>query len=395
MSASSDSRLIVKALLRLFSLYLVVTTDAVTLQRPKKVSFLHTKQAPAGQTPLYIDYGPPQFTTFDNATSACKACIEFFPAKNDGKRFHSAMYEDPNGGVWEQACRAGKCDFMDPQLDPVGGIIGHGVGPGGKPDGKTCITRDPVQWYSDCETVLLDVTHTPLDVTRYCSYREQVFIPPPLNTVSFFAGNPQAWSRIGGPKEQCLTSIEKHGAALFDTMSFCDSDLPTLSGCCETVFSALTCVGETATTRGIGESAMFTAMGQDAAHMMSVFQKYCAPLCQGSKEDFCMRYPGADVCVQHTTCDGCTGQGGIWCPKLKSCHCPSLKPPCIAPPVTTPLQCRELASAGLDGSDGSQSISTDGTGDGKDGAGGSGGGSGESGGAAGMCKYAEFARKWN
>merc|ERR1719272_2337241 len=121
------------------------------------LSFLSVGQVP-GATPSYVKYGRPEFTTFNNATSACQACAEFFPTKEDGKRFHANLYEDASGGVWERTCRAGKCDFRDPQTDPVGGVIGRGVGPGGMPDGKTCITRDPVPWFTACEPVLLEST---------------------------------------------------------------------------------------------------------------------------------------------------------------------------------------------------------------------------------------------
>jgi hypothetical protein len=292
---------------------------------------------------MYVEYGPPEFTTFSNSTSACQACIESFPEKEDGKRFHSRLYEDRDGGTWARACRAGTCDFRDPQTDPVGGIIGKGVGPGGTPDGKTCLTRDPVPWYEDCEPVVLAGVKSLTDVTRYCSYREQMFIPPAANTVSHFAGaKDKAWSRIGGSKESCAATIEKQGSNLMDSMTHCDSDLQALSACCETVFGALTCVAETATSKGLwinGQGSVFSAMDKAGSHMLEQFAKYCVPLCQNTKEEFCAKNPAADVCVTHQTCSDCTAGGGIWCPKLESCHCPGGKPPCIAPPVLTPLQC--------------------------------------------------------
>jgi len=381
----------VKVVRSLVVYHLVLAADSlVSRERPRSISFLHMKQIPA-QTPMYISYGPPQFSTFDNATSACKACIEFFPAKEDGKRFHSRMYHAPNGGIWEHSCRAGLCDFMDPQTDPVGGIVGHGVGPGGKPDGRTCATLDPVQWYSNCEDVIFAATYSPLDVTRYCTYREQIFIPPPLNTASYFAGNPKAWARVGGSNEQCLMTIEKQGSALFDSMTFCDTDMEALSGCCESVFGALNCLGETASARGIGDqTSIFASMSVEAMQMVTVFQKYCVPLCEGNKEEFCTKYPGADVCVKHETCESCTVQGGLWCPKLKSCHCPGPKPPCIAEPITVPLKCNVLSESKFSvrgsGNKGGGHVTS------KDDAGGDGAGDGA--GAGGACKYAEFARNW-
>lgn len=299
----------------------------------------HKAEQDPGPMPAYVKYGPPEFTTFSNVTTACQACMEFWPVKEDGKRFHQALYEDKeSGGTWERSCRAGKCDFRDPQTDPVGGIIGKGVGPGGKPDGRTCITRDPVPWYSDCDPILRESAQTLLDVTRYCSYREQMFIPPPAGSVSRFGGKVEAWARIGGTHEQCLVTIEKQGAALLDGMSFCDSDLPALSGCCETVYSSLSCVAELSVH---SEEGVFAQMGSGAQQMLESFSKYCVPLCQYTKPEFCAKpeYAGSDICVNPSGCTECTVRGGLWCPKLKSCHCPSKNPPCIAPPITTPMQC--------------------------------------------------------
>merc|ERR1719326_1954362 len=99
---------------------------------------------------------------------ACRACEEFYPVKRDGKRLHAALHTDPNGGVWAQSCRVGPCDFRDPQTQPVGGVVGIG-------DDRTCITLDPVPWFTDCDQVLNDDASSMLDVTRYCSYREQIF----------------------------------------------------------------------------------------------------------------------------------------------------------------------------------------------------------------------------
>jgi len=305
------------------------------------LSFLSIDQTP-GPTPAYVKYGKPEFTTFNNQTSACQACAEFFPVKEDGKRFHAALHEDSSGGIWERSCRAGLCNFRDPQTDPVGGVIGQGVGPGRKPDGRTCITRDPVPWFADCEPVLLKSTHTLLDATRYCTYREQIFIPPPALHVSRFAGKPVSWARVGGAKEQCLATIQKEGSALFDSITFCDVNMPALSGCCESVFSALSCVAETAFSHGGGlQEGMFSQMSGETSTMLAAFSKYCVPLCQNTKEQFCEKFPGTDICVNPKGCTECTSKGGLWCPKLGSCHCPSKKPPCIKPPILTPLQCFE------------------------------------------------------
>lgn len=350
-------------------------------EKSGSLSFLSLEQAP-GPKPAYVTYGEPEFTTFNNITTACQACVEFWPDKEDGKRFHSSLYTDGDGGVWERSCRAGKCDFRDPQVDPVGGVIGQGTGPNRKPDGKTCITRDPVQWFSDCEPVLLESTHSLLDATRYCSYREQIFIPPPDGAVSRFSGKPEAWTRIGGSHEQCLTTIEKEGSALFDTATFCDSNLPALSGCCESIFSALSCVAETSSRVGGNPQGIFATMGSEGAQMLESFSKYCVPLCQNTKEEFCAKFPSADVCMKPKECTDCTKIGGLWCPKLESCHCPSKNPPCIAPPITTPLQC-------LGDDDGKRRFAPSAKDDGGKGNGGAGGdGDGK------LCKYKDMARTW-
>jgi len=307
--------------------------------------------------------------------------MEFYPIKEDGERFHAKKYEDPSGGVWARSCRAGQCDFRDPQTDPVGGIIGKGVGPEGKPDGKTCITRDPVPWFTDCDPVIRDTTKSLLDATRYCSYREQLFIPPPAGTVSRFAGKAQAWARIGGTNEQCLATIEREGAALFDGMTFCDSNLPALSGCCETVYSALTCVAETASAKaGVSQDGIFSSVSGEAAQMLESFTKYCVPLCKNTKPEFCKKYPGTDICVNAKGCTECTKKGGLWCPKLETCHCPSKNPPCLKPPITTPLQC--LADADKDRGD---RLAVDHEEKAAD--------AGDAGDKA-LCKYSEMARMW-
>lgn len=316
-----------------------VSHALVTRNKPvQRYSFLNIDQVP-GPLPLYVSYGPPDITTFSNLTTACWACQEFFPVIKDGKRLHADLHEDKNGGIWEQSCRAGPCDFRDPQTQGYGGVAGQGVGPGNTPDGKTCITLDPVPWFNECEPITLGDTSSMLDVTRYCSYKQQIFIPPPAQTVSRFARKPKAWSLIGR-KDQCMETIAKQGSALFDEMSFCDSDMQALSGCCESVYGALTCVAETATAKGVGnQTAIFASMAEEGALMLDIFSKYCVPLCQNTKEEFCGKFPEADVCVSRKSCESCTATGGIWCPKLKSCHCPGPKPPCIKPPIRVPLKC--------------------------------------------------------
>jgi len=319
-----------------------VADGLVTRTAPKSFSLLSINQVP-GPTPQYVAYGPPEFTTFSNASTACQACMEFFPEKEDGETYHSALYEDKDGGVWPRTCRAGPCDFRDPQTQPVGGVEGRGVGPGGMPDGKTCITRDPVPWYKECEPVIKTETKTLLDVTRYCSYKHQIFVPPPAKTASHFTGSKgKGWNRIGGSKEQCMLTIEKEGSNLMDSMTFCDSNIKALSGCCETVFNSLNCVAETAVNNKLWsarQGSIFSNLDKEGSQMLATFSKYCVPLCQNNKEEFCKKYPQADVCVDHRTCSDCTSGGGLWCPKLESCHCPGPKPPCIMPPIRAPLQC--------------------------------------------------------
>jgi len=372
------------------SLLLVPVSKALVVRsRPQSFSLLSIEQVP-GPIPQYISYGAPQFTTFSNLTTACKACLEFFPEKQDGERFHSVFYADDNGGVWPRICRAGPCDFRDPQTDPVGGVIGKGVGPGGTPDGKSCITRDPVPWYSDCDPVVKAAVTSTLDATHYCSYREQIFIPPPAKMVSYFAGGKgNAWKRIGGSQEQCFQTIETQGSNLMDTMTHCDSDLRALSGCCETVFNALNCVAETSAAKGGWN--MFASMNEEGTKMLETFSKYCVPLCSNTKEAFCEKYPNADICVTYSSCSDCTAAGGLWCPKLESCHCPGPKPPCIKPPVLTPLQClpkieaeeEEATATGVPKNktkkSGGQKAKEAATGEASEEA---------------LCKYSKFAEKW-
>lgn len=396
MHLAADAPWALSVVSRLFAtiLLLASNSDASVLRSaPKKnqqFSLLSIEQVP-GPTPLYVSYGPPEFTTFSNLTTACMACIEFFPEKQDAKRFHSALYEDKEGGVWDRVCRAGTCDFRDPQTQPVGGVIGQG--PDGKPQtANSCITRDPVPWYSDCEPIAKEGSATITEVTHFCSYREQIFIPPPTKMVSYFTGaKDNAWSRIGGAKEKLLNTIEKEGAALFDSMTFCDSDLPKLSGACESVFGALNCVAETSVTKGLwnpADGSVFSMYEDNDGQMLEAFAKYCVPLCQYTKEEFCENYPHADVCVSHNECSACTADGGIWCPKLESCHCPGPKPPCIKPPVTTPLQCSMMGKEkdGLRG--GGKKFGLDGNGGKKKAAPAAGGGE------KALCKYSKFALTW-
>lgn len=348
----------------------------------ESLSLLSIGQEPPTDQSLYVAYGKPEFTTFDSAISACKACVTFWPMKEDGKRFHSDLYKDQSsGGVWERSCRAAKCDFRDPQTDPVGGVIGRGVGPEGQLDGRTCITRDPVPWFADCEPVLLESTQTVLDATRYCSYREQIFVPPPVDTVSRFAGKPVGWARIGGSNEQCLATIEKEGSALLDGSSMCDSNLEALSGCCETVYSALSCIAETSFARlGVKKKDVFKTMTNESAQMLESFTRYCTPLCQNTKEEFCAKNKWADVCRNPKGCTSCTKRGGIWCPQLGSCHCPSKKSPCIDAPLTTPLQCYNHGQKHLRGDDDAGEAASGDSADGGD--------------DDAACKYTEMARHW-
>merc|ERR1719162_2394558 len=117
--------------------------------------------------------------------------------------------------------------------------------------------------------------------------------------------------------------------------------------------------------------------------MLETFAQYCVPLCQNTKEEFCEKYPFADLCVTHSSCSDCTAGGGLWCPKLESCHCPGPKPPCIKPPVLTPLQCLPKIEVEEDSGGGGKSTAK------KSGSSSEAATEGSSGEA--LCKYSKFA----
>lgn len=289
---------------------------------------------PAVDPLAYVKFGPAQFTTFVNASAACQACVMYYPTKQDGGRGHAGLYkatEHDTGGdetKWERQCRAGPCDFRDPQTQPDGGIIGKGPD-FGNPDGKTCLTLEPVTWYSNCEGILQKSAASPLEVTQYCSYKYQLYFPPPAGSGISFANYKIPFQRFSN-SQQCTKTIEKHGAALFGEINSCDSDLEALSSCCESVYGAMTCV----------QKGGVVLAAEDLGETMAVFEKYCVPLCKYTKEEFCAIYPYSDVCVTHQSCETCTASGGLWCPKLMSCHCPGPKPPpCKLEPKRSPDQC--------------------------------------------------------
>mmetsp|Transcript_12560 Transcript_12560/g.23516 ORF Transcript_12560/g.23516 Transcript_12560/m.23516 type:complete len:398 (+) Transcript_12560:34-1227(+) len=311
--------------------------NALLVPERAAAALVDTGAAVLRDDPLaYVKYGKPQFTTFSNASAACQACITYYPLKEDGGRFNSPMHQATDketGGdptEWLRKCRAGPCDFRDPQTQPEGGIIG--MGPDfGKPDGKTCLTRDPVMWYSDCEEVLQKSSSSVLDVTRYCSYKHQIFFPPPAGLPTNFADVDTAFTRFGRSKEQCTATIAKQGQALFGEVNACDTDLEALSGCCESVYGVMTCVQE-------GAGGILAA--EELSSTMEVFEKYCVPLCKYTEEEFCTKFPHSDVCVKHESCETCTASGGLWCPKLMSCHCPGPDPPpCMLAPKSLPTEC--------------------------------------------------------
>lgn len=321
-------------------------------------SFSHEEEVTAYKTPL----------------DACKACITFFPTKADGQKFSAAIHQDASGGSWAQTCRAGPCDFRDPQTQPWGGVIGAGseayqdaFGAWWRsPQGRSCMTRDPVSWYKDCGPILLEAASTYLDVTRYCSFTHQIFVPPPVGAetsgaVVAMAGGSAPFARLDGSGEQCQAVIAKQGAALLDDRSMCDSDLNALSGCCESVFESMKClvVESKATGTNFHDQMALNATMDATREMRELFSRYCVPLCQYSRPEFCEMYPHSDICVSgRDTCLPCVRYGGIWCSDTKTCECsisstrkgcsrtalqcagPRFEPPpapTAPPPPTTPL----------------------------------------------------------
>jgi len=288
----------------------------------------------------------PGVTTYQTPLDACRACMTFFPSKEDGHKFHDPIHQDAAGGSWEQRCRAGPCDFRDPQNQPWGGMIGAGseafqdtfASWWRAPTTESCMTRDPVSWYHDCESMLLEDAKNYHDITQYCSYRNQIFVPPPADQPGskIFAGATTAFTRLDASHENCYATIADQGEKLFSDRKQCDSDVIKLSGCCESVFEALHCVATEGKGRGISlsDQAGFEATQDAVNSTLQLFSQYCVPLCQYSKEEFCAHYPTSDICVGYVTCPDCTRHGGSWCEDTQKCEC-SARPGC----AQTALQC--------------------------------------------------------
>lgn len=311
--------------------------------------------------PSFTYSGTAPFTTFDDRVSACRACVTYYPER-----------EEASGVRWKTACRAGACDFYDPVTQGVGGVVGLGPGGGVPNNNKTCFTLDDVPWYADCEAVLRDAATSIHDVAQYCSYREQLFVPAPplppsapasshsgatagagspLQLPSLFANVSVPFQRLGKSHEECSKTIAREGAALFSTMSACDTDMEALSSCCESVYNVLSCVTDLGGNSDKWPHAIadLQPLKNTTAPMMRQFSEYCEPLCKFSRAEFCQWNPTADPCVPRHTCAECTQTGGAWCPRLGECHCarPGVKLPCVAEPIFTPLRCaaEEEASA--------------------------------------------------
>lgn len=294
----------------------------------------------------YTEYGTPEQdgvddhpgTSFDTRPAACSACISFYPEQRDGEKFHDPVYRDPKGGKWEQRCRVGPCNQRDPQVQPWGGMIGAGsesytdmtLTSWGSwwraPLGKSCFTQDPVSWFEDCEGVLLEDAKSMYDLTRICSYRHQIAIPPPQNKglrPLGFAGATEAFTRLDSSREKCLATIQSQGTALFDNSSFCDSDIRALSGCCESVFDSFKCLINEGRESKLAAKDMAglnaTKLAMEPA--LQLFSDFCIPLCQYSKEEFCDHYPDSDICVQYLDCKPCTAHHGFWAIDRKECTC--------------------------------------------------------------------------
>eukprot|EP00747_Dinoflagellata_sp_TGD_P182319 gnl/TRDRNA2_/TRDRNA2_36531_c0_seq1.p1 gnl/TRDRNA2_/TRDRNA2_36531_c0~~gnl/TRDRNA2_/TRDRNA2_36531_c0_seq1.p1 ORF type:complete len:436 (-),score=52.79 gnl/TRDRNA2_/TRDRNA2_36531_c0_seq1:243-1550(-) len=293
----------------------------------------------------------PAATTFDTELDACRACITFYPEKQDGLKNHASIPQDVSGGAWAKTCHAGPCDLRDPQTQPWGGIVGAGSEAfqdafGGwwkPPDNKQCITLDPVQWYKDCDPILRTGLATMYDISRYCSYTSQLSLPSPTPAfLSPFAGVSKPFTRLNPSREQCLGTIQKQGKALFDDTNVCDSNLKELSECCHSMHASLICLFNTAKETKIAftDQEGYNQTKESLEESVELFTKYCEPLCMASsKGEFCKHFPRSDICVALDNCNVCTTHGAEWCEDSGGCHCPSSTVKCRHDTQTTPMSC--------------------------------------------------------
>lgn len=322
-------------------LLLIVELSSVSESKVTRRSLRHQTDAARKSLTISSDFhlaataGKPisrNVTTYASVSEACGQCITFYPAKEKCKnsgvdKFSSGPYKDKVlGGQWDSACRAGPCQSRD-----------H-LGAGATTSDRTCLTLAPVPWYQDCEAVVLNAAHSVYDITRYCSYRHQIYVPAPFGLPSPFATAPQAYARLDKSHEQCMTTIVTQGQALFDPSNVCDSNLQALSGCCESVHEVLQCLKQEGNSRGIfaQDTAGFDALQSELSEMVNVFSTYCVALCNNKDHaEFCQKYPSADTCVTHSDCQSCSSHGASWCSELGECMCPN-KP---SPPVSTTGAC--------------------------------------------------------
>lgn len=274
----------------------------------------------------------PAATTYANTLEACQACVTHFPTREVADPDASGHAK---GQEWARGCRAGPCTARD-------GPLPAGAHPALQGD-TFCISLDPIPWYSACEAVLASAMTSVYDLTRYCSYKEQIYVPPPPGMHSAFAGTTSAFTRLDSSHEQCLSTIRVQGAALWDDLTFCDSDLHALSACCESVHEAMKCTHEVGGSAPLyilqSDQEGFAALKIATSEATQIFDAYCVPLCRHSKEEFCVEYPRADSCVSYDKCSTCTRGGGEWCPGADTCGCPSKSSLCPSGPLRSPAQC--------------------------------------------------------
>jgi len=304
----------------------------------------------------YEEYGgPPPGTVFGSVVEACDQCIAFYPEKlGDGGKFGSPEYKDAKGGHWEQRCRAGPCNFREPQTQPWGGVLGAGsvadpsVGWWKGPDDGTCFTLDPVFKFQECEPALRPAARTTHDLLRWCGYKHQIAALP-----MEFAGAKTPFTRLGGGKEECQNIIEKEGHAFYDDKSFFDSDLKALSGCCENSYEVIKCVIDEGLKKSdiiMNDLVEFNNTMNKMRDMGALFEAYCTPICEFDEAEFCSHYPTSDKCAKYSDCESCVMHSGTWHFDTKECkkdgpwwtaktpiQCkPTTPPPMTTPPPTEP-----------------------------------------------------------